>query len=362
MFGETPLEDDGQTLGGAGVSDGDTLTLSRPLTDGSATLGSLGVPNGGDLDLAVPADKVPADPFIVHVELPPSLQPTYGTSLTFPMSATATVDEVKAKIAAITGMSAAEQQLAFGSLPLTSGTQTLGGAGVVSGDTLALSESAPSVTVHLPDELHPTFGSSVTVAAGPTDTIDDVKALVELQTAVPPESQTLSYASPPATYVTVDLPPSVQATHGPTITLAVDPATATLAELQAKIEAQTGVPPSEQAVQLGSASGVLDGSTPLTDATATLAALGVPHGGGNVDVSLPNGPSPPPPFAVKVEMPTSLQPLYGETITIPTSASESVADVKAKIEAITGMSPSEQVACPLCVQLRRARGLAWPCG
>jgi hypothetical protein len=346
VFGETPLEDDGQTLGGAGVSDGDTLTLSRPLTDGSATLGSLGVPNGGDLDLAVPADKVPADPFIVHVELPPSLQPTYGSTLTFPTSATASVDEIKAKVAAITGMSKADQQLAFGSLPLTSGSQTLGGAGIVSGDTLKLSEAAPYVTVHLPDELHPTFGPTVTVAAGPTDTIDDVKAVVEAQTGVPPEDQTLSYAPPPATFVTVDLPSSLHATHGPTITLAVDLATETLAELKAKVEAQTGVPPADQAITLGSASGVLDGTTALSDATATLASLGVPNGG-NVDLSLPSGPSAPPPFAVKVEMPASLQPLYGETITIPTSATESVADVKAKVEAITGMSPSEQVSrCP----------------
>ena len=41
-------------------------------------------------------------------------------------------------------------------------------------------------------------------------------------------------------------------------------------------------------------------------------------------------------------MPTSLQPLYSQTITIPMSASETVADVKAKLEAITGMRQSEQ--------------------
>ena len=90
---------------------------------------------------------------------------------------------------------------------------------------------------------------------------------------------------------------------------------------------------------------MLDGTTALVDGSATLASVGVASGG-NVDLSLPSGPSPPPPFAVKVEMPASLQALYGETITIPTSASETVADVKAKVEAITGMSPSEQVPRP----------------
>jgi hypothetical protein len=50
-------------------------------------------------------------------------------------------------------MSEAEQQLAFGSLPLMSDAQTLGGAGVASGDTVALSETAPFVTVALPSEV-----------------------------------------------------------------------------------------------------------------------------------------------------------------------------------------------------------------
>jgi hypothetical protein len=116
--------------------------------------------------------------------------------------------------------------------------------------------------------------------------------------------------------------------------------------LQAKVEAQTGVLPAVQVLTLGSESGVLDGTTPLTGATATLASLGV-LSGGNVDVSLLNNEvAAPPPFALKVEMPASLRALYGETITIPTSASETVANVKAKVEAITGMSPSEQVKHP----------------
>ena len=50
-------------------------------------------------------------------------------------------------------MSAAEQQLAFGSLPLTSDAQTLGGSGIASGDTVTLSEKAASVTVALPSEV-----------------------------------------------------------------------------------------------------------------------------------------------------------------------------------------------------------------
>jgi hypothetical protein len=91
---------------------------------------------------------------------------------------------------------------------------------------------------------------------------------------------------------------------------------------------------------------VLDGTTTLTDESATLASLGV-SSGGNVDVSLPNGPATAPAFSVRVVMPTSLQPLYGASISVPTSASETVAELKAKVEAITGVSPSEQVSAPV---------------
>ena len=258
------------------------------------------------MEVALPADEIPADPFIVHVDLPPSLQPTYGTTLALSTSATATVDEIKAKIAAIAGTSKAEQQLAFGSVPLVTDAQTLGVAGIASGDTLTLSEAAPYITVHLPIGLHTTYGPTVTVAAGPTDTVADLKAAVEAQTGVPADNQTLSYVPPPQAYVTIDLPPSLEATHGSTITLAVNPLTQTLADLKRKVEAQTGVPPSDATILLGAASGVLDGTTALTDESATLASLGV-SSGGNVDVSLPNGPATAPAFSVQVAMPTSSQ-------------------------------------------------------
>ena len=98
------------------------------------------------------------------VALPASLQPTYGSTVTISTSASASVGDLKSILEAVTGMSTAEQQLAFGGVALTSDSGSLGGAGIESGDMLTLSAATPSVSVTLTPELHSTFGPTVTVA------------------------------------------------------------------------------------------------------------------------------------------------------------------------------------------------------
>ena len=61
----------------------------------------------------------------------------------------------------------------------------------------------------------------------------------------------------PAENVHVNLPPSMQEKHGPSLHFAMDPLTQTVADLKAQIEVATGVPPSQQLVLLGSASGAV---------------------------------------------------------------------------------------------------------
>ena len=137
-----------------------TLTFNTtPLTSDAATLASASVPNGGTLDLAV--SSVPSTAFIIHVELPPALQPTHGSTLTLISSASATVADVKAQVASVTGMSSAEQALAFGSLALMSDPQMMGDAGVATGDTLTLSTPSPYVIVKMPASLLPTYSPSI---------------------------------------------------------------------------------------------------------------------------------------------------------------------------------------------------------
>ena len=62
---------------------------------------------------------------------------------------------------------------------------------------------------------------------------------------------------------------------------------------------------------------------------------------GNVDLALPQDAKPPA-FSVQIILPVSLHALYGEhPIVLSTSEGETVAELKQKVQAITGMSPKE---------------------
>ena len=159
---------------------GGGLALSVPLTDGGATLAALGVPYRARLAMAAGAEPRPRA-LVVRVKLPPCLHHAHNSSLALASSPAATVDELIAQLAALTGMGDAEPQLAFAGVPLINGTQTLAAAGVGSGATLELCTRAPHVRVHLPEALQEAFGPTVTVAAGPTDTLAAVAALVEAE-------------------------------------------------------------------------------------------------------------------------------------------------------------------------------------
>ena len=68
----------------------------------------------------------PPPPYVVHINLPPPLHHAHNSSLTLTTSASATVDELVAQLAMLTGMSAAEQQLSSCIVPLINGSQALG--------------------------------------------------------------------------------------------------------------------------------------------------------------------------------------------------------------------------------------------
>ena len=70
--------------------------------------------------------------------------------------------------------------------------------------------------------------------------------------------------------VSVALPAAMQSAFGPSVIVGAQ-ASDSIGDVKAKVEALTGVPPSELEVSYGGA--------PLTDDSATLKALGVPNGG-----------------------------------------------------------------------------------
>merc|ERR1712147_335989 len=206
--------------------------------------------------------------------------------------------------------------------------------GVGSGATLELSAAAAHVRVHLPEALQEAFGPTVTVAAGPTDTLAAVAALVETHTGVTAAELNLSYAPPPTTFVRVEVPEAVQEAHGPRLTLSIDPEGATLAELKAKVEAQTGVPAVSQSLSLDGGEGEAD--------EGLLSGQGVASGGTLVLTLPPDEAVPAQTSAVEVELPPSLRPLYGASLVVAAPAAETVGDLKARVEAVTGLSAAAQ--------------------
>ena len=86
-------------------------------------------------------------------------------------------------------------------------------------------------------ELHATFGPTLVIAFGAADTVADIKAKVEAQTGVAVAAQIFSFAAAPAFHISVALPPSMHATLGPMIRIAYDPASETIAQLKATKEA-----------------------------------------------------------------------------------------------------------------------------
>ena len=277
----------------------------------------------------------------VRVKVPPKLQPAHGASLTLATSPSATVDELVTQLAAVTGMNAAEQQLSVGAVPLINRTQTLSAAGIGSGATLELSTAVPHVKVQLPTALVPKFGPTMTVAASPTDTLSTVTARLAAQAGVSAANLSLDYAPPPTTFVRVELPQAVQVAHGPRLTLAIDPEGATLAELKAKVEAQTGVPAVSLSLSLDGVA-LRDGGEGEAD-EGLLSGQGVASGGTLV-LTLPPGEAvPAQTSSVEVELPPSLRPLYGASLVVAAPAAETVGDLKARVEAVTGLSAAAQV-------------------
>jgi len=181
--------------------------------------------------------------------------------------------------------------------------------------------------VRLPPSLHPTFGPTLSVAVGPSGTVDDVAEVVEEHTGVAVDLLTLSAdgegelsgsttlgelgvlsnggaldltlastPAAPAEVVKVMLPPSLQPSHGPSIAIAL-PLTSTVDELKTAIESITGMTRAEQELALGgfallSGAQSLEGAGLRSGDTVLLCSarsMSCPHFG-----SSSSPPSPPP--------------------------------------------------------------------
>jgi hypothetical protein len=132
-------------------SDGTTMGDFFSAVHGEGhTLGDLGVATPGGTFHMIDGFGAVANAYldhpsvVVHVDMPLSLRPTFGDSLPILVSADATVDDIKAKLQAATGMPPAEQQLSFGAAALDDGSAPLADVPIEPGDTISLFASDPS--------------------------------------------------------------------------------------------------------------------------------------------------------------------------------------------------------------------------
>ena len=152
--------------------------VSRPILGPSTgRLGELGVSPLATLVLSVD-DGVTLPSFVIRVQLPYHLQPTYGSTLrmVFPAS-NETLLTVYETIANRVGLPVARQILSFGGKALDQYVSseavatTLESLGVVNGDTLVLFEIEMYVTVRLPPSYHQAHGPSLNVLGRSATTV-----------------------------------------------------------------------------------------------------------------------------------------------------------------------------------------------
>ena len=320
-------------------------------------LGLLGVPPGGKVMLSLAStSNATASDFIVRLSLPPALQPSFGTSFSIPTRSGASVGELKDLIAPATSIASTDQILSFGGSPLLSDSLTLLELGIRSGDIVDLTERPVLLRVNLPRSFHGTYGFCMTVAAGLSQTAGEVRHMLEAIISVRASEQTLLYegavlstydaplgslgvqSGGPLTLavssgdaaslflVKVMLPPSLQASFGPLVTVAAS-AGAMIRDLKSSIRSTTGV--SESAQQL------LFGSSPLLAGQVTLSQAGIASGD-TVTLSL-QAPS------VRVGIPSLLQPQFGAEVRVAASTSSSVGEVKGKLATLLSVPFDDQV-------------------
>ena len=124
----------------------------------------------------------------------------------------------------------------------------------------------------------------------------------------------------------MSLPPSLHDPFGKTVTISIGPKDK-VGDILAKLEAQTGVPVSDQLLSVGTGGGTLA-------PTSSLASAGIVDGS-LLTLELTEAPSDP--FVIEVTLPPSLHGAYGISLKIATSPTASVGELKAAVAAITGM-------------------------
>ena len=190
-----------------------------------------------------------------------------GAGLRLEASSAMSVGELQAKLREVTGMEAAAQVLTYGGTQLaTSSAQTLGDAGVRSGDHLNL---APfTVRIALPASLRGMYGDAITLTTSPLASVRELKRVLQKRTGLTIAEMTLVFGgatladdvmlqragvvsgdtldlSLPAYVIHIDMPAWLEPKHGDFSRMYVTSAMTT-AELHGEVATLTGLKRAQQ--------------------------------------------------------------------------------------------------------------------
>ena len=160
------------------------------LSDDGRTLSAQGVPSGATLVLTLTVPSAASLTATVAVGLPGAMGVLFGGAVRVRVSSAETVGSLKAKVAAITSVSAVNLTLVDGSTVLEPDGVTLGAFGIADGDALdvisggQLQLPAFTLTIKLPASLHSTHGEALVVASDTGRTLMELHSLIERLTGV----------------------------------------------------------------------------------------------------------------------------------------------------------------------------------
>jgi len=282
----------------------------KPLDDPTSTLRDYDIKHDDNLNL---------EPMEIKIKTPD------GKVIPIQVEPTDTVQDVRKKIADQTGMPVPEEDLTFNDTTLDDPNSTLADNDIKHGDTLTLEP------MHI--NVKHWDGTVITLDVNPTDTIGDIKSMVDDKMDIPPEYQRLKFEGKPLkkdgktlkdynikNKDTIELQPmqiKVKTPEGKKISIDVEP-NDTIESVKQKVEDATGIPVPAQKLRNP------DGD--LLDDPTTIADNGILHGN-TLDLD---------PMKIYVKKPD------GEKIEIPVKPSDTVADVKKRVEDITGIPVPNQ--------------------